>query len=407
MSANVEKLLRDNKYCAEALDYAAESLQPLIQKGAFEPNGLAGAYHNKIIPAVKQALLLTNIQKDPIKAVLEAINSDARHGNLVDWFYKDDAKKYLENNPNVKDDLIYLIHGPLDEYETRLTNFFNTHGKIGKKQGFDLLLINYLVAVAKPNDYAFVRARYYQPAERSLLGIKEKGIERLVTAREFYSRLFNEWRERGLKPRDLMDVHLFNFFLSGDKKPISGYISVVNKPPLSWDDILVKVSGKNFQTFAIEEEENLTINDSDFQIKPTEKRTSVVTRIIRDTPKTLKLKKLYKDKCQVCGLQIKKNDGTFYSEVHHIKPLGGTHNGSDDESNMIVLCPNHHAMFDLGIPKFIVDEIPEEFKTTEIYLEYFNIEINNEIIEGNVQKGHILKKEFIDYYMENIYGKNR
>ena len=39
--------------------------------------------------------------------------------------------------------------------------------------------------------------------------------------------------------------------------------------------------------------------------------------------------------------------GEYMSEVHHIRPLG-KHDGADIIENMIVVCPNHHAMFDRG-----------------------------------------------------------
>jgi 5-methylcytosine-specific restriction endonuclease McrA len=77
-----------------------------------------------------------------------------------------------------------------------------------------------------------------------------------------------------------------------------------------------------------------------------------VTRYIRDTNRGRALKKKYGFACQVCGLKIQLPRGEAYIEVHHIRPLGGGHNGTDMESNMIVLCPNHHAMFDYGIPLF-------------------------------------------------------
>lgn len=61
------------------------------------------------------------------------------------------------------------------------------------------------------------------------------------------------------------------------------------------------------------------------------------------------LKNLYKNKCQICGQTIDLGNGVKYSEVHHIQPLGDDHNGIDNKNNMLVLCPNHHKMFDLGI----------------------------------------------------------
>jgi putative restriction endonuclease len=81
-----------------------------------------------------------------------------------------------------------------------------------------------------------------------------------------------------------------------------------------------------------------------------------VQRIVRDTNAAKSLKALFDYKCQVCGLRIEPTSGSFYIEVHHVRPLGGSHKGLDIHSNMLVLCPNHHAMFDFGIPRFITGE---------------------------------------------------
>ena len=64
-----------------------------------------------------------------------------------------------------------------------------------------------------------------------------------------------------------------------------------------------------------------------------------------------KLKQFYGYECQLCNdnqkVIIKKEDGTNYVEVHHIKNLSleideeGT---LDRVNNLIVVCPNHHKM---------------------------------------------------------------
>lgn len=71
-----------------------------------------------------------------------------------------------------------------------------------------------------------------------------------------------------------------------------------------------------------------------------------IVRYIRDTQKSRKLKELYDDYCQVCHYRLYIGHGQYYSEVHHIRPL--SEGGDDDFSNMIVLCPTHHAEFDYG-----------------------------------------------------------
>lgn len=77
---------------------------------------------------------------------------------------------------------------------------------------------------------------------------------------------------------------------------------------------------------------------------PPQRVKAQVTRIIRDTTKSFQLKVKYNFACQICGYQLKVNS-IYYSEVHHIWPLG--EGGLDNFDNMIVLCPNHHAEFDL------------------------------------------------------------
>ncbi|MEZ4885129.1 MAG: hypothetical protein R3E32_10420 [Chitinophagales bacterium] len=56
------------------------------------------------------------------------------------------------------------------------------------------------------------------------------------------------------------------------------------------------------------------------------------------------LKKLYKGHCQISGtsLTFKKKSGEWYSEVHHLIPLG--ENGSDSYANAIVVSPLIHKM---------------------------------------------------------------
>lgn len=68
-------------------------------------------------------------------------------------------------------------------------------------------------------------------------------------------------------------------------------------------------------------------------------------RILRDTGKARGIKLLYDYRCQICRETIELDDRS-YSEAHHIKPLGNPHNGPDDESNIISVCPNHHVMLD-------------------------------------------------------------
>ncbi len=43
-----------------------------------------------------------------------------------------------------------------------------------------------------------------------------------------------------------------------------------------------------------------------------------------------------------CGFTFSKKNGGFYSEAHHLTLL--SQEGSQDENNVVILCPNHHRM---------------------------------------------------------------
>lgn len=66
-----------------------------------------------------------------------------------------------------------------------------------------------------------------------------------------------------------------------------------------------------------------------------------------------KMKERYENKCQICSFTFQKKDGSYYSEVAHIKPIETRERGVDTPSNLMVMCPNHHKMHDLGNLKII------------------------------------------------------
>lgn len=105
------------------------------------------------------------------------------------------------------------------------------------------------------------------------------------------------------------------------------------------------------------------------------------------------LKALYKNKCQVCGKTIDLGNGIMYSEVHHIQPLGNQHNGVDNKSNMLVLCPNHHKMFDLGI--LSID--PIDSRTL------LHINCNDNLDKKKIEFKHLVSNVCIRYDYEHIY----
>lgn len=68
--------------------------------------------------------------------------------------------------------------------------------------------------------------------------------------------------------------------------------------------------------------------------------------ILRKRNLVEKIKKLYNNTCQLCETQVIIGENKYYSEVHHIIPLGNPHNGIDAIENMICVCPNCHIELD-------------------------------------------------------------
>jgi HNH endonuclease len=93
-----------------------------------------------------------------------------------------------------------------------------------------------------------------------------------------------------------------------------------------------------------------------------ERQHQEIYRILRDTTLARQIKLLHKNKCQICGESIGLPSGEFYSEAHHIQPLGDPHKGPDTPENIIVLCPNHHVMLDYGIIPIELAEINSHHK---------------------------------------------
>lgn len=70
-----------------------------------------------------------------------------------------------------------------------------------------------------------------------------------------------------------------------------------------------------------------------------------VSKLDRNQVLAGQIKRLYGFRCQVCDCRLDKPGGAIAVGAH-IRGLGRPHEGPDDISNMICLCPNHHAQFD-------------------------------------------------------------
>lgn len=150
------------------------------------------------------------------------------------------------------------------------------------------------------------------------------------------------------------------------------------------DDIFYSVDGLGSGNWGLRSYKQYSPIAIDAQIplgvqEPSREKQEIY-RILRDTNLTKALKNLHRNKCQICGLSIEISKEKYYSEAHHIKPLGTPHFGPDIPENIIVLCPNHHVMLDYGAIELCLSDI-------------------------NVQSKHKIGIEFIQYHNENVFKR--
>jgi len=92
-------------------------------------------------------------------------------------------------------------------------------------------------------------------------------------------------------------------------------------------------------------------DDAALEADYVERRRREVEAQLRNPKNVSELKALYGNRCFFCQQRtiVGVDPERFYSEAAHIKPLGNPHNGPDQKSNMVLLCPEHHLQFDRGV----------------------------------------------------------
>lgn len=128
-------------------------------------------------------------------------------------------------------------------------------------------------------------------------------------------------------------------------------------------------------------------------IEPPKRVETTITRIIRDTAKSREVKNIHQHRCQICGKSIIIPGKGPYSEVHHIQPLGSPHNGPDDKSNMLCLCPMHHAEMDLGV-LYVEPESQLVFHSNERNRYHLKLLRSN--------NDHVVNQEYLAYHKQVI-----
>ena len=142
-------------------------------------------------------------------------------------------------------------------------------------------------------------------------------------------------------------------------------------------DIFYSVEGIGHGVWGLREQLLSTPDASDVEPpEPSRRIREKRYRVLRDTALARRLKELHRDSCQICGVRLQLSDRT-YSEAHHIKPLGMPHNGPDIAENLLVLCPNDHALLDYGAAELDLATLRQQpsHHIASVYVSYHNTEI--------------------------------
>ncbi|MFQ6113961.1 MAG: hypothetical protein ACE5NG_07700 [bacterium] len=122
--------------------------------------------------------------------------------------------------------------------------------------------------------------------------------------------------------------------------------------------ILKIISGEDYNSninrfeAKLRKAENIHASIKDFLIEsqkqienaPLDKRCAAVFEFSHDERLLKYIKALYGFKCQICGFTFEQESGEFYAETYYLEALSD--DGVENLDNIIVLCPNHHKMFE-------------------------------------------------------------
>lgn len=132
------------------------------------------------------------------------------------------------------------------------------------------------------------------------------------------------------------------------------------------DDIYLNDGSKNILRI---------LNEEMAEISPERRNQTINATLRKDSKIVSALKIIANYKCQFPGCEsiIRTEKGKNYVEVAHIEPV--RKDGQSVLGNLLVLCPNHHKEFDLGIKEILFQD-PKKIKG---YLneKYFEIDIIN------------------------------
>jgi len=117
---------------------------------------------------------------------------------------------------------------------------------------------------------------------------------------------------------------------------------------------------------------------------------------LRSTLLGAEIKRRYKSICQACRIPVPISTNRDYAEAHHLWPIGSPHFGPDVPGNIVVVCPNHHAMFDRGA--ITID--PTTLKVRHIVPGVFSVRS-----QLYLEDWHSLGQKYLQYHHHKIFEK--
>ncbi len=100
-----------------------------------------------------------------------------------------------------------------------------------------------------------------------------------------------------------------------------------------------------FELSQIDDEWSISQSDEVGDGQPERRVARSMNVIVRNSSLATWVKQIHNWHCQLCSARITTHTGA-YAEAAHIRPLGTPHNGPDQTSNILCLCPNCHKRFD-------------------------------------------------------------
>ena len=122
-----------------------------------------------------------------------------------------------------------------------------------------------------------------------------------------------------------------------------------------------------------------------------------IQRMVRNSKIAENLKAKYDNRCQLCNTRMRKSNGDFKSEAHHIQPYNKTYRGDDNYQNMIVVCPNCHSQFD--------DSYYAIHPKTLVVHCIFEEEDKLHFKKLSIIDGHILGKRYLEFAWKQFEEK--